>query len=81
MQVAKVTFLVDFRGKLTNENYYLAGSTVEFDSGVASQLVSEGRAAYVEAEEVTEEPTEPVELEPVAVDEVPKRRKSKKAQA
>lgn len=79
MQVAKVCFLVDFRGKLTNEIYYLAGSTVELDSGVASQLVSEGRAVYVEFEEVTEEPAVPVEPEPVAVDEVTKRRRTKKA--
>lgn len=79
MQVAKVCFLVDFRGKLTNEIYYLAGSTVELDNGVASQLVSEGRAVYVESEEVTEEPAEPAEPEPAPVDEVTKRRKSKKA--
>lgn len=79
MQLAKVCFLVDFRGKLTNEIYYLAGSTVEFDSGVASQLVNEGRAVYVEVEEVTEETAEPVELEPATADEVPKRRRTKKA--
>ena len=54
--MAKVQFLVDFRGKLTNEIYYLAGSTVEFDSGVAGQLVSEGWAVAVEPEET--EPTE-----------------------
>lgn len=80
MRTAKVRFLVDFRGKLTNEVYYLAGSTVEFSSGVAGQLVSEGRAVYVETEEaVTEETAEPVELEPVTADEAPKRRKTKKA--
>ncbi len=55
MQVAKVCFLVDFRGKLTNEVYFLAGSTAEFDSGVASQLVAEGRAVYVEDEEQVSE--------------------------
>lgn len=78
MRTAKVKFLGDFRGKLTNENYYLAGSTVEFSDGVASQLVAEGRAAYV-VEEVTEEPTEPAKFEPATVDETPKRRKTKKA--
>lgn len=80
MRTAKVRFLVDFRGKLTNEVYYLAGSTVEFSSGVAGQLVAEGRAVYVETEEVTEEPAEPVAVEPATADETPKRRKTKKAQ-
>jgi len=43
----RVQFLVDFRGKLTKENYYLAGEQAEFDAGTAQALVSEGRATEV----------------------------------
>lgn len=61
MKLAKVQFLVDFRGKLTREHYYVAGTVAEFDCGVASQLVEEERAVFAEepqevalAEEVTD---------------------------
>jgi hypothetical protein len=43
----RVQFLVDFRGKLTREQFYLAGEQAEFDAGTAQALVSEGRAAAV----------------------------------
>ena len=42
-----VQFLVDFRGKLTQENYYLAGEQVEFDAATAQALIDEGRAVAV----------------------------------
>lgn len=43
----RVQFLVDYRGKLTQENYYTAGMVVEFDAGTAQALVDEGRAVPV----------------------------------
>ncbi len=43
----RVQFLVDFRGKLTREQFYLAGEQAEFDAGTAMALISEGRAAAV----------------------------------
>ncbi len=53
----RVQFLVDYRGKLTQENYYTAGAVVEFDAGTAQALVDEGRAemlpALVPAPEIT----------------------------
>ena len=42
-----VQFLVDFRGKLTREQFYLAGEQAEFDAGTAQALISEGRATAV----------------------------------
>ncbi|TXH56375.1 MAG: hypothetical protein E6Q97_06520 [Desulfurellales bacterium] len=43
----RVQFLVDFRGKLTRENYYLAGQVVEFEPAIAQALIDEGRAVRV----------------------------------
>lgn len=43
----QVQFLVDFRGKLTRENYYVAGAVAEFDAGTAQALIDEGRAIAV----------------------------------
>ncbi len=43
----RVQFLVDYRGKLTRENFYLAGEQVEFDAGTAQALIDEGRAVAV----------------------------------
>jgi len=40
----RVQFLVDFRGKLTRENYYTAGMVVEFDDVTALALIGEERA-------------------------------------
>ncbi len=49
-----VQFLVDFRGKLTKENYYQAGDQVEFDAGTAQALIDEGRAVAVTHEPAPE---------------------------
>jgi len=43
----RVQFLVDYRGKLTGENYYTAGAVVAFEPAIAQALVDEGRAAAV----------------------------------
>lgn len=40
----RVCFLVDFRGKLTRENYYTAGAVVEFEPAIAQALIDEGWA-------------------------------------
>lgn len=56
----KVRFLVDFRGKLTKEQFYLAGSEVEFPADVATRLVDEGRAEYV-AEVAPEPPADDID--------------------
>ena len=47
----RVYFLVDYRGKLTQENYYTAGAVVEFEPATAQALIDEGRAvAFAEPE-------------------------------
>ena len=43
----RVQFLVDYRGKLTKENFYPTGETAEFDPGTAQALIDEGRAVLV----------------------------------
>jgi len=43
----QVQFLVDFRGKLTREDFYTAGAVVEFDPATAQALIDEGRAVRV----------------------------------
>ena len=43
----RVQFLVDYRGKLTRENYYTAGTVVEFEPATAQALIDEGRAVRV----------------------------------
>ena len=55
----RVQFLVDYRGKLTRENYYTAGTVVEFDAATAQALIDEGRATEVS-------PTPAPELAPAA---------------
>jgi len=40
----RVCFLVDFRGKLTKENYYTAGTVAEFDAATAQALIEQGWA-------------------------------------
>lgn len=45
----RVQFLVDYRGKLTREDYYTAGMVVEFDAATAQALIDEGRAVAVPA--------------------------------
>jgi hypothetical protein len=44
----RVRFLVDYRGHLTNEQFYVAGDAVEFADAVAAQLIADGRAEVVE---------------------------------
>ena len=47
----RVCFLVDYRGKLTKEDFFLAGAVVEFEDATAQALISEGRAvAFAEPE-------------------------------
>jgi hypothetical protein len=47
----RVQFLVDYRGKLTGENYYTAGAVAEFEPAIAQALIDEGRAvAFAEPE-------------------------------
>jgi len=43
----RVCFLVDYRGKLTGENYYTAGAVVAFEPAIAQALIAEGRAVAV----------------------------------
>jgi hypothetical protein len=45
--MTKVKFLMDYRGALTEELYYLAGAEVEFEDDVAAQLVKQKRAEFV----------------------------------
>ena len=40
----QVQFLVDFRGKLTRENYYVTGQVAEFEPAIAQALIDEGWA-------------------------------------
>ena len=54
-----VQFLVDFRGKLTREQFYLAGEQAEFDAGTAQALISEGRATEVSPTPAPEEAPAP----------------------
>ena len=49
----RVQFLVDYRGKLTREDYYTAGMVVEFDAATAQALIDEGRAVALPAPEIT----------------------------
>ena len=50
----RVCFLVDYRGRLTRENYYTAGAVVEFDDATAQALIDEGRAVAVAPEPTPE---------------------------
>jgi len=51
--MVKVKFLQDFRGKLTKEIFYVAGTVAEFDAATAQALLDEMRAAPAEVEEET----------------------------
>lgn len=54
--MVKVKFLQDFRGKLTNERFYVKDEIAEFGAATAQALFDEKRAEPAEvAEEVTEE--------------------------
>jgi len=41
-----VKFLRDFRGRLTNESYYLAGEVADFEPAAAAGMVAEGAAVF-----------------------------------
>jgi hypothetical protein len=43
----KVTFLRDFRGRATGENYYTAGTVVDLPDWQAAACLSEGAVEYV----------------------------------
>lgn len=56
-----VRFLVDFRGRLTDEKFYTVGTVAPFSNTVAASLVEDRRAEYVavevdEREEIASEP-------------------------
>lgn len=51
--MVKVKFLQDFRGKLTKEIFYVAGTVAEFDAATAQALLDEKRAEPAEVEEET----------------------------
>lgn len=51
--MVKVKFIQDFRGKLTSEIFYLAGTVAEFDAATAQALLDEQRAEPAEVEEET----------------------------
>ena len=51
--MVKVKFIQDFRGKLTSEIFYLAGTVAEFDAATAQALLDEKRAEPAEVEEET----------------------------
>jgi len=44
--MTKVKFLMDYRGKLTGEQFYQEGETAEFEEAVAAELVERKRAKY-----------------------------------
>jgi hypothetical protein len=54
--MTEVKFLADFRGKLTKENFYTAGTVASFETGVAVQIVELGFAELVEVEQEKEQP-------------------------
>ena len=51
-----VRFVVDYRGHLTAEHYFLAGSQADFDAPTAAQLIADGRAVAVK----TTDPSTPL---------------------
>ena len=49
----EIVILQDFRGKLTKEIFYVAGTVAEFDAATAQALLDEQRAEPAEVEEET----------------------------
>ena len=78
MRTAKVRFLVDFRGKLTNEVFYTAGSEADINISAATLLVEEERAVMVEQVEEMPVTVETETTEP-ATEDKPKRGRKPKA--
>lgn len=48
--MTEIRFTRDYRGKLTQEIFYVAGSVVSFDHRTATQIVAEDAAEIVEKE-------------------------------
>lgn len=40
----QIKFVVDYRGKLTREKYYVAGEVATLEDSVATRLIEDGRA-------------------------------------
>lgn len=72
----RIAFTHDFRGKLTGEQFYLAGAALDVDEETGAELIALGHAVAVEVEVVPEPEPEP---EPAVVedDEAPKRGRGK----
>lgn len=45
-ELVAVRFTMDYRGKLTDEQFFVAGSVGEFRAGIAQALVDNDRAEY-----------------------------------
>ncbi len=60
----KIQFLVDFRGRETNEQYFKAGEITDLENG--AQLVAAGRAVEI-VEKRIETPVTVADKKPVAV--------------
>lgn len=69
----KIKFLQDFRGRETNEQFFERGQVAEFEDGVASRLVADGRAEFVPV--VVEVAPVEVVTETVEETEAPKRKR------
>lgn len=63
-----IKFSRDYRGKLTNEHFYTAGTEVNIDDGLAVQIVAESAAVVVEL---------PTEDQPVEDAPQPKKKRRK----
>lgn len=69
----EIRFTRDYRGKLTQERFFVAGSTVSLSRGTAAQIVAEDAAEYVEQPETVTDDT--------GMDEAkPKRKRIKRAE-
>lgn len=47
----KIKFIVDFRGRETNEQFYQSGQEVDLEDSIANRLVQDGRAEVIETKE------------------------------
>ena len=52
--MAEVKFLVDYRGHLTKEEFFTAGTVANFPDAVAIVLVADGRATYTSTPEIVD---------------------------
>lgn len=78
----QIRFLVDYRGHLTNERYFTTGTVAPFPYAVASALVEDGRAEYIDlpadgaGPTVTPDPAPSVPLVSLTVSELRERAKA-----